>query len=302
MKLYGYGKQIDTLFGIMGKQENDITKSLSYLLFRCSVFRIKFIERFISNFDVHKIDDTIVSFQSCHDKGITDIEIYYPREFAIIIEAKIDYNLPTKTQLEKYANYLNSENFTKKKIVVLSNLPKEIAYKKLPELVANIEITYLSYTQLAVLIKESLDNSNNKEKELLTQYLRYITEVFSMIDKHSNIVYVVPISGNSIKMHDEDKKYICPVGNGFIKDPTNYIGFRFNGKLQYINHVESVNYFESSDGILFFEFMLGPDIIPFKTVRTGGKFKGTKYYCDIDLLLTCDTIAEACAKTKERNK
>ncbi len=123
-----------------------------------------------------------------------------------------------------------------------------------------------------------------------------------MQNKRSNTVYVVPIGGDSIREHDIERTYHCPVGgNGFPTEPQNYLGFRHGGVLKYINFVEEVEYYDN-DGQLYFRFLLGPDIVPSKTVKTGGKIRRTKFYCDIDLLLTCDTILEASQKTKERHK
>ena len=51
-----------------------------------------------------------------------------------------------------------------------------------------------------------------------------------------------------------------------------------------------------------FKFYLGPNIVPPKTGKTGCKYRGTKFYCDIDLLLTCDTIVEARIEKDVRHK
>ena len=122
-----------------------------------------------------------------------------------------------------------------------------------------------------------------------------------MRNLHSNTVYVVPISGENIKEHDDKRTYHCPVGKKFINYVPNYIGFRYGGKLQYINHVDDVEYYDSGEGV-YFLFHLGPDIIPHEKPKTGGKYRGTKCYCDIDLLLTCSTIAEANRETKKRHE
>lgn len=50
------------------------------------------------------------------------------------------------------------------------------------------------------------------------------------------------------------------------------------------------------------KFYLGPNIVPPKTVKTGCKYRGTKFYYDIDLFLTCDTIFEAIIEKDVRYK
>ena len=42
----------------------------------------------------------------------------------------------------------------------------------------------------------------------------------------------------SIDMVEKDQHYSHPVGGNWPKQPPNYIGFRYNGKLQSIHHVD----------------------------------------------------------------
>lgn len=89
------------------------------------------------------------------------------------------------------------------------------------------------------LIDDSKANSKNHAKKILEDLKKYLKGVISMQDTQSNTAYVVPLKGNSIVEHDISKTYHCPVRKGFLKYPANYLGFRFGGKLQYINHVEN---------------------------------------------------------------
>ena len=67
-----------------------------------------------------------------------------------------------------------------------------------------------------------------------------------------------------------DNLYFCPIGNGYPKEPPNYLGFRWNGRLQQICHVD------------------------------GYKVLASCVQAAIDLLLPATTIREARDKTQER--
>lgn len=300
MELFGYEKRIDNVFALLGNHENDITKSIAFIFSISNSFLKLFLSTVLPECINYSFNDTKILFQQNHNSGITDIEIYQANLFHVVIEAKVMYNRPSLIQLQKYADYLNESNCSYRKIVTLSDLSSSTALFNFPTSLSNIDITHVSYSEIIILAQKSISSSKNKEKFLIRGFIDFLSEVTNMRNAHSNSVYVVPISGSSIKKHDVDRIYSCPVGNRFLNEPTNYLGFRHHGKLQYINHVEEVDYVDNG-GVLYFIFKLGPDIVPAHDVITGGKYRGTKYYCDIDLLLTSNSIIEAYKKTKQRH-
>lgn len=301
MVLKLYGNEVESVFQLLGNHENDITKSIAFALSRCPIFLDEMLRKTLGNV-AYSIDQTNLFCQRTQDEGITDVEIVEEGLFHVIFEAKRGFLLPSHGQLQKYANDLNKEGWPNRLIWTLSDVPPTPAEEQLEPSIDGISIHHLSYFDVRQMAKDSFKKSNHKGKRILEELIKYLEGITSMTNKHSNTVYVVPISGDSIKEHDIERAYHCPVGNGFLKEPENYLGFRYWGKLQYINHVEKVEYYKGNDGKLMFKFFLGPDIVPPKTVRTGGKYQGTKFYCDIDLLFTSDTIIEARKKTEERNK
>src|SRR5262249_38485649 len=96
------------------------------------------------------------------------------------------------------------------------------------------------------------------------------------------------------------------------KEPPKYIGFRFNGRLQSIHHVDDVDHFgtfrdlypeTTKDWGPGVRLKLGSPIRPDHVVRTGrGIQRSMHAQVDIDLLLTCDAIDEAFRQTKERDR
>ena len=145
-----------------------------------------------------------------------------------------------------------------------------------------------------------------------------------MQNQESNLVYVVVLSHATpewsqipwIEFVTKKKLYFHHCGvNGWPKDPPTYLGFRYDGKLQSIHHVERYKivpdisaHIAEIDGAklkklgwpnqLLYE--LGPAIEPPHEVKTGKIYPNGRVWAAIDLLLTCKTISDARAQTKER--
>jgi hypothetical protein len=100
-------------------------------------------------------------------------------------------------------------------------------------------------------------------------------------------------------------------GSGWPTEPPNYLGFRYGGRLQSIHHVEKHEvsrnfhrYFREApdrDGRPFLHYVLGPPLRPAHEVRTGGLYRNGRVWAMLDLLLTCETIAQARDKSKRRS-
>ena len=301
MTLKGYGKPITNIFRLLGDKENDITKSISYLFYVSRSFLSSFLDYCGVIGDDVNVEDISICYQERNMNGITDIEIVKNDEFRIVIEAKVSYKLPSEEQLKRYADDLLRSR-ERKYIFTLSNLSRKTAEGLLVKSIDEIPVGHIPYMDILDLANVSLKTAKGEEKQFLKHFVRYLREVIDMKDKHSNSVFVTPITGESIREHDELKQYHCPVGGqGFPKEPPNYIGFRHGSKLQCINFVEKYECYKN-EGRLFFRFYLGPDIIPPEKIHAGGKIRSAKFYCDIDLLLTCKTILEAKDKTKERHR
>ena len=141
-----------------------------------------------------------------------------------------------------------------------------------------------------------------------------------MQTQESNWVFVVSLGTSKpedcdltwIEIVQNHMKYFHPLGgNGWPKEPPNYIAFRYYGQLQSIHHIEGYavtknlhaeipempDYVEDCD---FFVYKLGPAIVPTKAVKTGNIYASGRKWAMLDTLLTADTIAEACNISKAR--
>jgi hypothetical protein len=118
---------------------------------------------------------------------------------------------------------------------------------------------------------------------------------------------------SSIDIVEKRRRYFHPAGTGgWPKEPPNYIGFRYRGKLQSIHHIEGYNVVtdlhkvchEIPSGVWdpMFVYRLGPAIRPPKEVKTGRIFRNGRVWCMLDTLFTCKTISEARDLSQRREK
>lgn len=320
-----HDQPVQTVFDLLGNYENDMTYSLGWTLAKVP----RFLELLIWKLEDGKSklsQNTSLRLQEHRSKGgFTDLEIYDPGRFHIIIEAKRGFTVPTQEQLTKYAKRLLEEKDegAKHLLVVLAESDRQELWlqKQLPQKVYGVPLKTISWRQFINLASQARAACNHAEKRLLHELIKYLENVTTMQNKTSNLVYVVSLSNTFfdevgmtfIEVVEKHSKYFHPVGGGsggWPTEPPNYIAFRYSGELRSIHHIERYEVIDdfslhfqgklSSTQPPHFLYTLGPAIKPSKTTRTGAHWRSNRVWCFIDLLLTCDTIAEARDKTRAR--
>lgn len=306
----------------MGYKENDISHSTAWVLGKCDSM-LKNLTQDVCGSDRYNHDTLEICVQE-YDKGsgITDIEIKDDKEIFIIIEAKRGWILPTKTQLLKYST---RESFVKspakrKMIVTLSECSKDYAAHHLGiKDAGGIPIKHVSWKDIHSFSVVAYQTASNSEKKLLRELQLYLRGLMTMQNQTSNEVFVVSLGSGIpescslswIDIVKQKGKYFHPMGgNGWPKEPPNYIAFRYYGKLQSIHHIEgyliSKNLHNEIDEMpdreteAHFVYNLGSSIIPSKEIKTGNIYPNGRVWCHLDALLTCETISEARDLTKKR--
>ena len=333
-QLFVRKQKVDTVFELLGSNENAMTYSLGWALAECDVFSQKLAEMLGLNGGFS--DAMLIRLQKFDpQKGFTDIEIIDPGRFHIIIEAKRGFNIPCRDQIKKYADWLlRRDTKAKKMLLVLAEsdrkeqwLPQQVR-EHVQEHVKQVEVKAISWKQFQNMANECVAKAKkHSEKRLLRQLIGYLEKVTTMQNQTSNLVYVVSANDHVffkdrdlsfIDVIEKHQKYFHPVGKGWPIEPPNYIAFRYRGKLQSIHHIESytvIKDFQEAFNLPsphlidppHYLYELGSAIHPPKEVRTSDKSKGytqiqraARCECFIDLLLTCDSISEALEKTKLR--
>jgi hypothetical protein len=138
----------------------------------------------------------------------------------------------------------------------------------------------------------------------------------------SNLVYVVSLSRKSlwpgtsfIDVVEKHGKYFHPVGGPgrWPTVPPNYIGFRYDGELKSIHHIEvavvTKDLADTVPGKLaacpqadpHFIYTLGPAIRPSPRPPNGPNVtRSMRRWAALDTLLTAKTISDAIAETRAR--
>lgn len=320
--LESYGKEIHSIFQLLGDKENDITLSMSWALAKCSEF-LKALIISITGTAPPNDDISILNQRYDANAGITDIEITDFQTFHIIIEAKRGWILPSADQLTKYSLRSDFQNapYGNKYIVTMSECTQSYAAAHLPFREINkIPVKHLSYREVYQLAKTVRSVSNNEQKHLLDEFCEYLKGLMTMQKLDSNMVYVVALGTKTpdrcsltwIDIVQKYNKYFCPVGgNGWPKEPPNYIAFRYYGQLQAIHHIDGYTVTrnlhdeipEMPDEVCdtnHYVYKLGPAIKPVKTVKTGKIFRNGRVWAMLDTLLICDTISDARDLTQSR--
>lgn len=331
-ELMVHGQKVETVFELLGSNENAMTYSLGWALAKSDSFCRALAE--LLEIEGGFTDAMHIRLQDyAQEKGFTDIEIIDPGKHHIIIEAKRGFAVPGKEQLEKYAERLlaSADTTAKPLLVVLAESDREEHWLKhhVPAEVKGILVKSISWRRFQAMALHSTAQTNHEDKRMLKQLVQYLDKVTSMQNQNSNMVYVVSLSSGTfsdsditfIDVVEKYGKYFHPVGGskgGWPVEPPNYIAFRYDGALQSIHHIESYtvieNYYphfpvpeNSPAGEPHYLYTLGAAMKPPHTVRTNDSkgeysnpYRNGRMWCFLDLLLTCDSVAEAAGKTRER--
>jgi hypothetical protein len=318
-----YGRQIGTVFDLLGDKENDITYSLGWALAESECLSRTLLQDVVPSAEGDLDVDTVYLQEGVSGAGFTDIEILAgDGNVHVVIEAKRGYNLPQPAQLKKYATRSDPKPTV---LLVCAEASAAFVDGKLPDAVAGVPVLYRSWREIETLVTSAaIVSRRHAEKRLLRDLSRYLKGLMTMQNVSSNLVYVVSLGGEikgaEMSYRDvvvEHDTYFCPFGGsaGWPKEPPNYLGFRFDGQLQQVRHVESYRITEDNyagfeplkgkvdwSGERHWVFSLGPVMKPMHEVRTGKLYPSQRIWAALDLLLTCETVAEARDKTKLRRE
>lgn len=319
-----HDRPVRTVFDLLGTKEDDITYSLGWALAQSDDLTYALLYEWFDD-EVGELL-TIRLQESITGAGRTDIEIETEHAH-LIIEAKRGWEVESEGKLATYATRLQSDKARRRAIAVISQASEEWAQPRLQTAIHGIPIGFMPWRTVARHVEQTAAQVRSRnEKNLLHELHRYLMGVMRMRDVESNLVYVVSLSTGA-ELYDGTSladvvlkydSYFHPVGGsrgGWPSEPPNYLGFRFNGRLQQVRHVDSYEVHEAPWNAIhqafeeeqwgepgtYFWYRLGPPIVPAHTVRTGSSIqRALRVWAAIDLLLTCDTISEARDKTNER--
>lgn len=320
--LIAYGSEVKSIFQLIGTTENDITKSIAWVMCRCSTFiQLIIAETLGTDVNPSKVRIKYQDFEK--SKGITDLEITDDEKFYIIVEAKRGWLLPGPEQLALYSKRKNllQSKLQYKTIITMSECSEEYAESYLPfKNINGISVRHLSWKKIYQLASESITGSSISQKNLLKELMQYLGGIMTMQTKESNWVYIVSLATSKpdscdltwIEIVENHSIYFHPMAiKGWPKEPPNYIAFRYGGQLQSIHHIEDYTVTKNLHDEIkdmpnieqennYFVYQLGEAIKPGKKIKTGPIYASGRKWAMFDTLFTANTIWEACEISKKR--
>lgn len=314
------GSEPDSVFRLLGADENSATYALGWALERSPSFRATMTKAWFG----HAIgtSPSIIALQRhAQDKGFTDLEFQQGLQYHAILEAKRWWSVPTQTQLRRYGPRLKTYGAQDQRLVTVSSADSAFAGRHLPAHIGGVKIVHLSWGDIHRLAKSAVARASKFEEKLWLRHLVQHLQEFVAVDRlTSNDVYVVSLGASPmvggrahtwIDVVEKDGCYFHPIQKGWPTQPPNYIGFRYRGRLQSVHHVEkfevvrdlsTVNPAWLKTTVDHFVYRLGAPMRPAAEVRTGNIFRNGRVHCAIDTLLSgaFTTISEARDETKRR--
>lgn len=319
MTLVVRGQSANSVFGLLGNDENSATFALGWVLEHSPALLGRLVEDVLGR--PTDVGNVFIHLQKHRENGgFTDIEVIAASRFHIVVEAKRDWGLPSEAQLARYAVRMDEEK-AERRLVSLSAAPSDHAARRMPQTVAGIPVLHRSWADVRrMAVASRVDASSNAEKLWLRHLVEHLEGYIAVDQVSSNLVYVVSlgldpmVEGGAhtwVDVVEQDGCYFHPIAAGWPQQPPNYMAFRYHGRLQSVHHVDSyeivTNLADRNPLWLathseHFVYRLGPPMRPVNEVRTGNIFRNGRVWCAIDTLLSgaFATISEARDETQRR--
>lgn len=319
-----YGREIDSVFDLLGTHEPALTAALGWTIGRSPALMRGLLARLGIDESVDTAN-TLVELETADEAGRTDIEIFSPSAH-VIIEAKQGWIVPGEVQLGAYAPRLDSATAAglKTRLVTLSDSTATWAHQVLPSEVAGVAVTHWSWDDVRGLIADARGPMRGAERFWLDQLEDYMGTATSKRPVTDSLTYCVVISNDTFgdaTFRDyvtHQRIYFHPVvGGGWPTIPPNFLAFRWDGAVRQVNRVHDYeivahlserfpavkdDYSAESrpPGDAHIVYRLGPDIpLPDGGIPSGKQnLRAQRFWVLLDQLLTQPTVIDAREATK----
>lgn len=312
-----YGKSVQTVFGLLGGNENSATYALGWVLQNVKPFRQRLVAH-ICGQSLETEGIAVVLQRLTDEGGFTDIELIEPSNLHIVVEAKVGFVLPTEQQLSKYSNRIKG-NPPHRHLVSISSASQAFAATNSQPSINGIPVSHISWTDLLKLCEHELKINRSQISRLwLTQLKAHLRRYAIMTNIRDNVVYSVVLSKKEISpgytFKDvvlKDNSYFHSFGSQ-PRIPPNYFGFRYDGELKSIHHVESTEVINDlGTRNAAWSLIKGPHVVyrlgsaikPAQPMLIGKIYAPGHLSVAIDTLLSGDyiTVYDAVQETNRRN-
>jgi hypothetical protein len=317
--LQAHNRPVSSPFGLLGTDENALSFALGYTfqqclpLFQWFLKQIGVVGIYLSSLKKVRIDLQRHRSEE-FGQGITDIEIHLPGQFHVIVEAKVGLAVPTIDQCRKYLPRFKLTNEPIQKLVAIIQSPDQTfvkAYAARDKLLSKRLVSFIWPQLLPACIRLMLGKSlSTQAKEWARYFYDFLDQEFSM-KAFTTEVWILsintdPLWPNGMSHWDIHQKYRVWWDYKEHSVRPLYLAFRVGGVLNSISRVTRVEH-----GVPMVEVVpemrnikgpgprrpatiwhFGPPVPLARPLRTGGGMYNRRVRCDLDLLLTCETVQE----------
>ena len=309
-ELTRHARRIESVFDLLGTQENDLTAALGFALARAPTFADHFVKSLGGKGRAAAIDMEVRD-----DLGRTDLEVQTGAEL-FVIEAKRGWHLPSEEQLRSYAPRVSRRG--EGALVTLSDCSADWAGAHLPAEVDGVEVRHLPWSVVRADLLRARRATRGAERFWLTELDDYLKRVVHVVDPSDMWTYCVVVSGAQYgpftfrQWVQDERVYFWGFGwgHGWPKEPPNFLAFRWDNYVQQVNRVISHEIVDSlrtrwawpagaSDDSERPHVVcnLGPPL-RMEAVPTGRSYRATRMWVLLDQLFTTSTLAEALEATE----
>ena len=317
VELTRHGTDVNSAFDLVGRDENDLTGSLAFVLSRCPSLSEALLRRIWPEADDPSKADIALALETRDNDGRTDLEVRLEGAL-LIIEAKRGWQLPDRAQLRRYAKRITTGP-GHGALITLSQASPALASMTLPSEIRGVPVRHLPWRDVMADISSVRQGRRGQERLWLEEFRAYLQGVIRMRRIEDSWTYCVVVND---KMPDdggrytfrqyvtEENCYFHPFGmGGWPKEPPNFLAFRWDGAVQRIHRVQAEvvptlldRYPELRRSPKTMRphvvYDLGPRLPPHKPIPNGAPYRASRLWVLLDQLQTAKTLKAAMDDTR----
>ena len=192
-----HARPVETVFDLLGHDENDMTAALGWALARSPALLRAFVGHVAPGAEVGEPVTVELQRHDAADGGYTDLELK-TSDLHVIVEAKRGWALPSDGQLRRYeARFADFAAATQAFVVLTQNGVGAIVSRRLsgwshPE---SIALVVLGWSDLVRQARGASRQRGPVERHLAEEFAGYLRGVADMRDTNTNAVHVVSSRG-----------------------------------------------------------------------------------------------------------
>jgi hypothetical protein len=314
-----HGGDVDSVFDLLGRNENDLTAALGFALSHCPPLASALIERVWPG-HASQLAEAHFALEVRGEVGRTDLEVRLPTG-VLILEAKRGWLLPTKSQLTQYVDRIIQHGDGA--LVTLSQASAPLAATQLPSAINGVPVVHLSWRDVLADISSAQPDCRGRQRFWLDELRTYLKGVIRMRSIADSWTYCVVLNDDrpggkgapSFKEYvTEGMCYFHPYGEGgWPTEPPNFMAFRWDGKVQRIHRVLQSEVIPSirdrfpkhqpgkESDRAHAVYQLGPRLPPLEPIPSGTTYRAARLWVLLDQLQTAPTLKDAIERSRALN-